>query len=62
MDCAYDANGDVTAETNTNGTTQFGWDFENRLTQAVVPGTNAGGPAFRVLCEGRGYSFNRSVK
>jgi RHS repeat-associated protein len=43
----YDANGDVTAETNTNGTTQFGWDFENRLTQAVVPGTNGGTTTFK---------------
>jgi RHS repeat-associated protein len=25
-------------KTNTSGTTQYGWDIENRLTQAVVPG------------------------
>jgi RHS repeat-associated protein len=36
----HDADGNVTAETNTNGTTQFSWDFENRLTQVTLPGTS----------------------
>ena len=34
----YDANGNTLSKANTSGTTQYAWDFENRLTQAVVPG------------------------
>jgi RHS repeat-associated protein len=40
----YDANGDTLTEVNGNGYT---WDFENRLTQAVVPGTNGGTTTFK---------------
>jgi YD repeat-containing protein len=40
----YDANGNTL--TDAQGRT-FTWDFENRLTQAVVPGTNGGTTTFR---------------
>jgi RHS repeat-associated protein len=38
MPFTYDANGNTLTKANASGTTQYGWDFENRLTQAVVPG------------------------
>src|SRR5579872_4817898 len=40
----YDANGNTLSDAQ--GRT-FTWDFENRLTQAVVPGTNGGTTTFR---------------
>jgi YD repeat-containing protein len=40
----YDANGNTL--TDASGRT-FTWDFENRLIQAVVPGTNGGTTTFR---------------
>jgi RHS repeat-associated protein len=33
----HDNNGNMTAKTESTGTTQFAWDFENRLTQVVTP-------------------------
>ena len=41
---AYDANGNTLSEAQGRS---FTWDFENRLTQAVVPGTNGGTTTFR---------------
>jgi len=36
----YDNNGNTTSETvSGSGTTSYTWDFENRLTQAALPGT-----------------------
>lgn len=37
----YDNNGNTLSRTDTNGTTQYAWDFENRLTQVTLP--NSGG-------------------
>jgi YD repeat-containing protein len=34
----YDANGNTLTKSNSSGTTGYTWDFENRLTSAVVPG------------------------
>jgi RHS repeat-associated protein len=34
----YDANGNTLSKSDSSGATQYSWDFENRLTQAVVPG------------------------
>ena len=39
-----DANGNTLTEANGNS---YSWDFENRLTQAVVPGTNGGTTTFK---------------
>jgi RHS repeat-associated protein len=36
----YDANGNLTSKTDSTGTTQFGWDFENRLRQVTLPNGN----------------------
>ena len=36
---SYDSNGNRTAKTNGGGTTTYNWDFENRLTSVVLPGT-----------------------
>jgi len=36
---AYDANGNTTSKTDSTGTTNYTWDFENRLTQVTLPGT-----------------------
>jgi RHS repeat-associated protein len=36
---AYDNNGNTVSKTDTGGTTQYTWDFENRLAQVVLPGT-----------------------
>jgi RHS repeat-associated protein len=40
----YDANGNTLSDASGKSYT---WDFENRLTQAVVPGTNGGTTTFR---------------
>ena len=37
----YDYNGNMTGKTDSTGTTQYAWDFENRLTQVTLP--NSGG-------------------
>ncbi len=37
----YDANGNTKSRADSNGTTSYTWDFENRLTQVTLP--NAGG-------------------
>jgi RHS repeat-associated protein len=36
----FDADGNPTAKIESVGTTSYSWDFENRLVQVVVPGTN----------------------
>jgi RHS repeat-associated protein len=36
---AYDANGNTLSKANASGTTQYAWDFENRLTSVTLPGT-----------------------
>ncbi len=35
----YDNNGNTTSKTDTNGTSTYTWDFENRLTAVTLPGT-----------------------
>ena len=40
---AYDANGNTLSDPSGKS---YSWDFENRLTQAVVPGTNGGTTTF----------------
>ena len=35
----YDANGNTLSKTDTNGTTTYTWDYENRLTSVTLPGT-----------------------
>lgn len=37
----YDNNGNLTSETTSTGTTNYSWDFENRMTQVTLP--NSGG-------------------
>ena len=34
----YDGNGNTTSKTTSAGTTNYSWDFENRLTQVTLPG------------------------
>ena len=34
----HDNNGNSTSKTDTNGTTSYSWDYENRLTQLTLPG------------------------
>lgn len=41
---AYDANGNTLSDASGKS---FTWDFENRLIQAVVPGTNGGTTSFK---------------
>jgi RHS repeat-associated protein len=36
---AYDANGNTTSKTVSGNTTNYTWDFENRLTSVMLPGT-----------------------
>ncbi|MGH9864766.1 MAG: hypothetical protein ACRD4H_05055, partial [Candidatus Acidiferrales bacterium] len=36
---SYDSNGNETSKTDSTGTTNYTWDFENRLTQVTLPGT-----------------------
>lgn len=35
----YDSNGNLTSKTDSTGTTNYTWDFENRLTQVTLPGS-----------------------
>src|SRR5262249_31379104 len=35
----YDANGNTLSKANPSGTTQYAWDFENRLSSVTLPGT-----------------------
>jgi RHS repeat-associated protein len=34
---SYDANGNLISKSDTSGTTQYAWDFENRLRQVTLP-------------------------
>jgi RHS repeat-associated protein len=36
----YDDNGNTTSKTDSTGTTNYTWDFENRLTSVTLPGTS----------------------
>ena len=36
---AYDANGNTTSKTDSTGTTNYAWDFLNRLTNVTLPGS-----------------------
>ena len=38
----YDYNGNTLTKTDTTGTTQYAWDFENRLTSVTLPDTGNG--------------------
>ena len=42
---SYDANGNTLTKSDSSGTTQYGWDFDNRLTSVTVP--NVGTTSFR---------------
>ncbi|MGA9508224.1 MAG: hypothetical protein WBV55_06200 [Candidatus Sulfotelmatobacter sp.] len=44
MWAAYDANGNTLSDPSGKS---YSWDFENRLAQAVVPGTNGGTTTFK---------------
>jgi len=44
LELAYDANGNTLTDVQGR---QFTWDFENRLVQAVVPGTSGGATIFK---------------
>ena len=35
----YDNNGNTASKTDSGGTTQYSWDYENRLTQVTLPGS-----------------------
>ncbi len=43
----YDYNGNMISKTDSSGTTNYTWDFEDHLIQAVVPGTNGGTTTFK---------------
>ncbi len=36
---SYDANGNLISKTDSNGTTSYSWDVENRLTSVTLPGS-----------------------
>ena len=36
---AYDANGNTITKTDSTGTTNYSWDYENRLVSAALPGS-----------------------
>jgi len=42
----YDNNGNMTSKTDSTGTTNYTWDYENRLATVVLPGTG-GSAAFK---------------
>jgi YD repeat-containing protein len=35
----YDSNGNTLTKTDSTGTTNYAWDFENRLTSVTLPGS-----------------------
>ena len=39
MKYTYDSNGNTTSKTDSTGTTNYTWDFENRLTSVTLPGS-----------------------
>jgi YD repeat-containing protein len=39
LNYAYDANGNTTSKTDSTGTTNYSWDFENRLASVALPGS-----------------------
>lgn len=47
----YNNNGNMISKTDSTGTTQFAWDFENRLTQVVTP--SAGSVTYKYDALGR---------
>jgi len=38
MMIAFDANGNTTTKTDSSGTTNYSWDFDNRLASFTLPG------------------------
>jgi len=36
---AYDANGNTTSKTDSTGTTNYSWDYDDRLTNVTLPGS-----------------------
>ena len=42
----YDNNGNMTSRSDANGTTNYTWDFENRLSSVTLPG-NGGTISFK---------------
>jgi RHS repeat-associated protein len=39
MTYSYDDNGNTVSKTDSSGTTQYAWDYENRLTSVTLPGS-----------------------
>jgi RHS repeat-associated protein len=48
----FDDNGNTVSKTESSGTTQYTWDYENRLTQVTLPG-NGGSVTFKYDPDGR---------
>ncbi|HWZ45991.1 MAG TPA: RHS repeat-associated core domain-containing protein, partial [Candidatus Saccharimonadales bacterium] len=56
----YDGNGNTLTKANSTGTTQYSWDFENRLSSVVLPGS-AGTVTFRYDPLGRRVHKNSAT-
>jgi len=60
---AYDANGNTLSDAQGRS---FTWDFENRLVQAVVPGSNGGTTTFKYdpfeLIRGQGINSDELIR
>ena len=56
----YDNNGNTTSKADTNGTTSYTWDFENRLTAVTLPGAS-GTSSFKYDPFGRRIQKSSSV-
>jgi RHS repeat-associated protein len=54
---AYDANGNTTSKTVSGNTTNYTWDYENRLTSVMLPGTG-GTVAFKY--DGLGHRVQKA--
>jgi YD repeat-containing protein len=46
----YDSDGNLTSKTDSNGTTSYTWDYENRLTQVTLPGSGGAGTLRTLEC------------
>src|SRR6202049_5163243 len=56
----YDSNGNTSSKADSTGTTQYFWDFENRLTSVTLPGTG-GTVSFKYDSFGRRIFKSSSV-
>jgi RHS repeat-associated protein len=56
----YDSNGNLLSKTNSTGTTQYAWDYENRLISAAAPQLDGSTPIIRFQYDPFGRRIQKS--